>query len=283
MKLSIITVNYNNPIGLEETIKSVVNQTNKDFEYIVVDGASTNGDIDIIRKYSTDITKWVSEPDTGIYNAMNKGVRMASGDYLLFMNSGDTMYSNETVDNIYKAEFHEDFIEGIIAFKNSSRLHYPPTKINLSYYLFVTNNYHQASLIKRSMLLATPYDESYRIAADLKFNMQSIICNNCTYRAINVIISTYEGQGVSMTVNHDDERERIFEELIPKRILADYEYIHFIKFWPISRLWPYIYKLGHNKKLFKLRLKIKSFLGKDNPEVELLYLRKLELHNSKDI
>lgn len=276
MKLSIITVNFNNPIGLEDTIKSVVYQTNRDFEYIVVDGASTKGDIDIIKKYSANITKWVSEPDTGIYNAMNKGVRMAQGDYLLFMNSGDIMYNNDTVANIYKANFDEDFIEGIIAFKNSSRLHYPPSEINLSYYLFVTNNYHQASLIKRSLLLDTPYDESYRIAADMKFNIQSIICNNCTYKAIDVIISTYEGQGVSMTVNHDDERKRIFEELIPKRILADYEYIHFIKMWPISKLWPFLFKLGHNKNLFKLRLKIKSIFGKSISEIESQHLKKLE-------
>lgn len=275
MKLSIITVNFNNPTGLEETIISVINQTNKDFEYIIVDGASTKGDVDIIKRYSKDITKWVSEPDTGIYNAMNKGANMANGDYLLFMNSGDTMYCNETVDNIYKATFDEDFVEGIIAFKNSSKLHYPAKEINLSYYLFVTNNYHQASLIKRTLLLENPYDESYRIAADMKFNIQNIICNNCSYKSIDVIISTYEGQGVSMTVKHDDERKRLLEELIPKRILEEYERMHFIKMWPASRLWKILYKLGHSKCLFKIYLGVKRLLRRKIYDEDLKHLENL--------
>lgn len=275
MKLSIITVNFNNPVGLEETIRSVISQTNKDFEYIVVDGASTKGDVDIIKKYSQGITKWISESDTGIYNAMNKGAKMATGDYLLFMNSGDTMYCNDTVDKIYKASFDEDFVEGIIAFKNSSRLHYPAKEINLSYYLFVTNNYHQASLIKRKMLLENPYDESYRIAADMKFNIQNIICNNCSYNSIDVIISTYEGQGVSMTVKHDDERKRLFEELIPARVLKDYERMRFIKMWPLTTLWPIVYKIGHNKFIFKLGLQIKRLLKRNISDEELKHLENL--------
>ena len=276
MKLSIITVNFNNPTGLEETIISVINQTNKDFEYIIVDGASTKGDVDIIKRYSKYITKWVSEPDTGIYNAMNKGANMANGDYLLFMNSGDTMYCNETVDNIYKATFDEDFVEGIIAFKNSSRLHYPAKEINLSYYLFVTNNYHQASLIKRTLLLETPYDESYGIAADMKFNIQNIICNNCSYRGIDVIISTYEGQGVSMTVNHDDERQRLLEELIPARILKEYESMRFLRAWPSTMLWPIVFKLGHSRSIYNFFLGIKRLLGYDINGDELKHLVKLK-------
>ena len=89
MKLSIITINRNNAIGLEQTIKSVISLKYSNFEYIVIDGASTDNSIDIIRKYASSITFWISEPDKGIYNAMNKAVDFASGEYIFFLNSGD--------------------------------------------------------------------------------------------------------------------------------------------------------------------------------------------------
>ena len=83
--------------GLESTIKSVDSQTNKNFEFIIVDGASNDGSLELIKKYDHVITRWVSEPDSGIYNAMNKGVKMATGEYCLFMNSGDLLYSSTTM------------------------------------------------------------------------------------------------------------------------------------------------------------------------------------------
>ena len=91
MKLSIVTINYNDAIGLERTIQSVITQTFKDFEYIIIDGNSTDGSKEIIKKYSEKIQVAISEPDTGIYNAMNKGAALAKGEYLLFLNSGDNL------------------------------------------------------------------------------------------------------------------------------------------------------------------------------------------------
>ncbi len=92
MKLSIITVNLNNKDGLQKTIDSVISQTFKDFEWIVIDGGSTDGSKELIEKYSDYISYWVSEPDKGIYNAMNKGIKVAKGDYLEFLNSGDIFF-----------------------------------------------------------------------------------------------------------------------------------------------------------------------------------------------
>jgi glycosyltransferase involved in cell wall biosynthesis len=89
MKLSVITINYNNAIGLRKTIESVVNQTFRDYEYIIIDGGSTDGSVDVIKEYADKIDYWVSEPDKGIYNAMNKGVAAAHGEYTNFLNSGD--------------------------------------------------------------------------------------------------------------------------------------------------------------------------------------------------
>lgn len=97
MKFSIITINYNNCEGLEKTIQSVIEQSYKGYEYIVIDGGSTDGSIDIIKKYEPSITFWVSEKDSGIYNAMNKGIRHSTGEYLNFMNSGDTFYEPEVL------------------------------------------------------------------------------------------------------------------------------------------------------------------------------------------
>ena len=83
MKLSVITINYNNRDGLKKTIESVVNQTYKDFEYIIIDGGSTDGSVEVLKEYSDKIDYWVSEPDKGIYNAMNKGIDIAKGEYVM--------------------------------------------------------------------------------------------------------------------------------------------------------------------------------------------------------
>ena len=104
--LSIITINYNNVLGLKRTLESVTGQSYSNFEYIVIDGGSTDGSKEHILKYSDKISYWISEPDRGIYHAMNKGIAKASGEYLLFMNSGDLFYNNfilnEVIDDISK-------------------------------------------------------------------------------------------------------------------------------------------------------------------------------------
>lgn len=100
MRLSIITINYNNSIGLRKTIESVVSQTDNTFEYIIVDGGSSDGSVDIIKQYADKVSQWVSERDGGIYNAMNKGVRMAHGEYIMFLNSGDILYDNNVIGHV---------------------------------------------------------------------------------------------------------------------------------------------------------------------------------------
>ena len=112
MKYSIITINYNNKEGLERTIQSVLGQISKDYEYIIIDGGSTDGSVDVIRQYADHISYWISEPDKGRYNAMNKGIRQATGDYLNFMNSGDTFHSSSVLEDIAKMNFDEDIITG---------------------------------------------------------------------------------------------------------------------------------------------------------------------------
>ena len=109
MKLSIITVNLNNRDGLQKTIDSVVSQTFKDYEWIVIDGGSTDGSKELIEQYADHFTDWVSEPDKGIYNAMNKGIGMASGEYIQFLNSGDSLVSGHVVDQMSEALVNNGF------------------------------------------------------------------------------------------------------------------------------------------------------------------------------
>ena len=107
MKYSIITVNYNNRDGLRATIESVVNQTYRDYEFIVIDGGSTDGSTDVLKEFDDKITYWVSEPDKGIYNGMNKGIAKATGDYLNFMNSGDCFYNEKVLELLNKNTYRQ--------------------------------------------------------------------------------------------------------------------------------------------------------------------------------
>ena len=110
MRYSIITINYNDKEGLSRTIKSVINQTSKNFEYIVIDGGSTDGSVDIIKQNIDYINYWVSEKDKGVYNAMNKGIAQAKGDYLVFMNAGDCFHTPDILELM--CDYQEDIICG---------------------------------------------------------------------------------------------------------------------------------------------------------------------------
>ena len=117
MKYSIITINYNNKEGLRETIESVIHQTFHDFEYIVIDGGSTDGSADILREYDKYITYWVSEPDRGIYHAMNNGIKQAHGTYFIFMNSGDCFYNDSVLNDVLEF-LNKDIIVGKSYYEN---------------------------------------------------------------------------------------------------------------------------------------------------------------------
>lgn len=266
MQLTVITVNFNNRQGLERTIKSVISQKYKDFEYIIVDGASTDGSVDIIRKYENFITKWISEPDTGIYNAMNKAVRMASGKYCLFMNSGDEIFSPDTLNDVFSNDFHEDYIQGVIFDCQTNRYVQPPKEIKASFYLFGNNNYHQASFIGRKLLLENNYDETLRIASDLKFNFQCLVMKNCSYRALDVIIAKYESDGRSVYINHDREKKYIYESFLPRKVLEDYADIEMMYTFPFKYITPVMKRLGTSRFVAKIKILLKRLLGRKSKE-----------------
>ena len=169
MKYSIITVNYNNKDGLRATIESVVSQTFRDFEFIVIDGGSTDGSVDVLKEYDDKITYWVSEPDKGIYNGMNKGIAKATGDYLNFMNSGDCFYDDNVLQRVTDYNSQADFIVGRDYHYNErlQRGHasIQPPRTTMMHF-FVATLDHQSSFIRRELFADSPYDESNRSEID---------------------------------------------------------------------------------------------------------------------
>lgn len=221
MKLSIITVNYNDAKGLERTIKSVISQSYRDFEFIVIDGGSSDGSLDIIKKYEQHIDYWVSEPDGGIYSGMNKGLRQAKGEYVNFMNSGDIFHSSDVLKRIFALDTDADIITGT----HVGSPHPNIGKDGISLYTLCTGAVdHQASFIKRDIALCHPYDEKYRIVSDWKFFIEALVLDNCSFFYTEIIVVDVDMNGISNTSLDLNRREReaVLRELFPERILTDY-------------------------------------------------------------
>ncbi|SFB78411.1 Glycosyltransferase involved in cell wall bisynthesis [Parapedobacter composti] len=210
--LSIITVNLNNREGLERTIASVVSQnTNVDYEYIVIDGQSDDGSLAVIKKYSDRLTYWVSESDEGVYDAMNKGIRAASGDYLLFLNSGDILTDTTVLGDVFKKLDGTDVVYGDIYFNYGTyqeRYYYPR---ELSFQFFCEKSLgHPATFIRRELFFKYGlYDLSYPIAADWVFFSRVICKYNVTTKHVPVAISIFDMKGMS---NDPSNKQRIADE-----------------------------------------------------------------------
>ena len=224
MKISVITVNRNNREGLRKTILSVANQTVKPFEFIVIDGASSDGSAELLKEYASVISYSVSEPDGGIYPAMNKGVSHANGDYCIFMNSGDAFSGVDVLEELTKSGGDADIICGnAIILEEPPRRKMAPEAITLGF-LYSNSICHQSALIKTALLRQHPYDESLKIVADRKFFLQSLVLEGCSYASVNVDIADYDISGYSARNRFASEQEwqRVLQETLPERILLDY-------------------------------------------------------------
>ena len=228
--ISVVTVSYNAASTIEKTILSVIQQTYPNIEYIIIDGGSTDGTVDIIKKYADRIAYWVSEPDKGIYDAMNKGIDIATGAWINFMNSGDSYYENNVLENIFKQEYNADYLVGIAAtplgFWKPVREDFMLSDV---YNGGAVN--HQASFIRKE-LFKDKYDISNRIIADELFFLQKIVFEERVYKVISLVVCNYDDQGISSMKESLDEihieRNRFMKGHLPERIWADYEetYIH---------------------------------------------------------
>jgi glycosyltransferase involved in cell wall biosynthesis len=249
MLLTIITINYNNAVGLRKTVESVATQTSKEFEYIIVDGASTDGSVDFIQTFKLSnfqTLNYISEPDSGIYNAMNKGIRLAKGDYIHFLNSGDWLVDEQVVEKMLEEvrnfEFRvssSDFertldilVGNVIAIRPDGKVRYKTNeKKPVSLYTFYRGTIEHTSAYIRRALFETYglYDESLRIVSDWKWYLQVAGLNNANVLFTNIYVTYFDATGISSTNLELDkaERRKVLEEFVPKSILSDYDQYHF--------------------------------------------------------
>jgi len=215
LKLSIITINYNNLEGLKRTVESVVSQTWKDFEYIIIDGGSTDGSVEFLSENKRHFTYWISESDNGIYNAMNKGIAQATGVYCLFINSGDILHSNEVLFTAHKELHTEDLICFDLIFRGDEDVKSTyPDKINFSYFL-ISSLGHPSIFIGKNLFTNNKYDESLKVVSDWKFFLLTLFKFNSTYRKVNNILSIFYMDGVSSNPCNEElictERQFVLE------------------------------------------------------------------------
>lgn len=250
MLLSVITINYNNGSELRKTITSVFKQSFQDFEYIIVDGASSDDSVEVIKtlikENETHYCKWISEPDNGIYNAMNKGIQLSRGEYLLFLNSGDYLVADDVLERVFKYECHADLLCARCRVSETGRIVWTsalvPSVITLRW-LYFRGLMHQSTFIRRDLFSRVGmYDESFRWLADVQFWYKAIIYNDATSQPINVITTDYNHEGTSSTTknnvdfsseNHWPDSQPVLRHIMPdykiwkreKRIVREYGWI----------------------------------------------------------
>lgn len=260
MLLSIITINRNNETGLEKTMRSVLCQTMQDFEYIVIDGASTDGSVDVIKGLEPQFEghlKWICEPDKGIYNAMNKGIQMASGDYIQILNSGDILAGKSVVENMVEAlncNHYPDIIYG-----NMIKVWPDGKKFKdicggkkgltmLDFYRGTLN--HDSAYIRRNLFDKFGYyNESLKICSDWEWYLKAIPLGGVEPVYVDIDVTHFDMTGISESGEESKriikkERRQVLEKLLPKAILSDYDNYSF-DIEQMCRLhrYPLIYKM----------------------------------------
>ena len=242
MRLSIVTINYNNAEGLERTLNSVLNQSYEEIEHIIVDGRSTDNSVDIIKEYVRKVegmnglrVEWKSEPDKGIYNAMNKGIRKATGDYCQFLNSGDYLAAPDVTERMIAALTDDvDVLYGNMKKVMPNGKMLPDTSgatndVTLNMFYRGSLN-HSPAYIKRSLFDEYGlYDETLKICSDWKFYMQSIVLGKAKVKYVDIDVTIFDMTGISETRKDllNEERNRLLREMVPEGILKDYDRYHF--------------------------------------------------------
>ena len=190
MIVTIITVCRNHAQELERTIRSVESQTWQEKEYLVIDGASTDDTLDVIKAHEVSITRWVSEPDQGIYDAMNKGVRMAQGEWVIFMNAGDTFASDDTLQRVFGSPQNADVIYGDVIKGELVKKAEAPRNAHRMFYC------HQSAFVRTRCLREFPFDIRHRMSADFK-QVKQLYLSGKTFRQLDFPVANFDTQGVS--------------------------------------------------------------------------------------
>ena len=261
--ISIVTINFNNAAGLKKTLESVAAQTYKEYEHIIVDGDSTKDDsVRIIQEYdyaqrttsaqTCPIIRWISDTDNGIYSAMNKGVRMAQGDYVLMLNSGDALVDEHVLERIVPQLDGTDIVQG-----NTIEVHEGKMVQNKGYGkseitmrdVMEGNFLHQASFCRRDLFVRHGYfDESYAIVADKKFFVTCLGFHDATFKYVDIDVANFDTTGISSATSGEwskipkEENERLRNELFSSRLRASLE----------SRDAAFITKLNNHKWIMSI-------------------------------
>lgn len=220
MLLSIITINYNNLEGLKKTFASVVNQTFKDYEWIVIDGGSSDGSKEFIEQHMEKFAYWCSEPDKGVYNAMNKGIDKAMGVYLNFMNSGDCYHEKETLEKVFSSATSSDIIYGDVLYVHRDYVVHEEACHPLTLrHLNSSTIFHQSSFIKLRLFDDSGYDEDLKIVSDWKKWVEWLLQNRIfEYRDLIVADMDYGGISHNNVELRNMERDQVLEQIMPKGI-----------------------------------------------------------------
>jgi glycosyltransferase involved in cell wall biosynthesis len=237
-KLSVITINLNNSEGLKQTLTSVLAQSFTDYEYIIIDGGSSDGSVKIIEEFENSekyskinhqfALQWISEPDKGIYQAMNKGIAKAKGEYCFFLNSGDYLVSSTTLEEVFAYNPATDIVFGnLLVCLNNKVVDKINGKPLLTFMDIYRSNVvkHQSSFIKRNLFEKFGlYNEDLRIVADWEFFLRILGLSNVSYQFVNIDIACFDNDGVSNNTGSITKKERnhVLETNIPAMMLADY-------------------------------------------------------------
>lgn len=269
INLSIITINYNNASGLKKTVDSVINQKYKDFEYIIIDGKSTDNSVDVIKSINLPNFNWISEEDSGIYNAMNKGIKMAEGDYLLFLNSGDFLKNNKVLDEVlFNIKKSVSFIgcNLILNYKNEKKIKKHPEKISFSY-LLTSTILHPSTFIKKEMFDKYGfYNEENKIVSDWEFFFKAIALNGESFQKIDKELTIFDMYGISSNSENSDivkyEKEQVFNKYLKSIYVNDLDEFLFNQLKNPTKRIKYLMKIEKNIFLRKITTFCLSILNK---------------------
>ncbi len=268
MKLSIITINYNDASGLKKTMNSVMSQTFSEFEYIVIDGNSTDASVATIKSYKNDRLQWLSEPDSGIYNAMNKGIVRATGEYLLFLNSGDFLISNTVLETVMpKLDDSCSFNTcNLLLDGDEKRVKEHPERISFSYIVSNTIS-HPSTFIKSEMFVKYGmYNEKNKVISDWEFFFKTLGLNGESFQKINETLTVFDMHGISSNpINTElvaSEREAVFGKYLGAIYTSELDQFIFNHYKSPTKRIKYLMKIEKNSLLRKITTGFLAILSK---------------------
>lgn len=270
MKLSIITVNRNKAEGLRRTLDSVAAQTYHEIEHVIIDGASTDNSVEVIMEYvakvesrngtkPVDSVLWVSEPDHGVFEAMNKGIKKAKGEYLLFLNSGDFLIAPDVIDRVMAQCTGADILCARCNVSDGGKVVWtsnPPEKVTFGT-LYTVGLAHQSTFIKRALFdTCGLYREDFKYNSDIAFWYKAIVDNKATTQRIDVITTDYNLDGISSKENKDPKFLAEHAEILAPyaMFVPDYEDLKGLRRDQIMWSWVKRHKMVY--KMVKLCYKI---------------------------